>query len=490
MNMLRPALLALGLLLPGLDALAQALPPALPTQPGAPPARPLAPIAAPRATVESVPMARGIPLALEAGGGRVLQLPAPAGSVFAADPRVAEVRPASAVSLFVFGVAPGRTTIAALDASGAAVATYDVTVRPSSFGAGEAQGALRRLLPGRDVRVETRANGLVATGEVQTPAEANLVMSTLRSYVGEDQRVDNRLSVLASTQVNLRVRIAEVSREVTRQFGINWQALGQIGRFGIAAATNTALIDPLNLASVVAGAYRGAVNVDAVIEALAQDRLITILAEPNLVAISGETASFLVGGEFPIPVGQQNGQVTIEFKQYGISLAFVPTVLSAERIVMRVRPEVSELSEQGAVRLTANNQSIQVPGLTVRRAETTVELGSGQSFAIAGLLQDTSRTLGRALPYVGEIPVLGALFRSDRYQRNETELVIVVTPYVVRPGSSPESVRTPIDGYLPPTDAERILLQRQIGVPSRAVPSVSLPVRPLQPPGVAGFVIF
>ncbi len=471
-------------------ALAQALPP-LPAAPGAAPARPGPQLTPPRPpTAEALVPMRGTALLLEAGAGRVLQLPAPAGSVFAADPRVAEVRPASPLSLFVFGVAPGRTTIAALDAAGAAVATYDVTVRPSAYGAIEAQGALRRLLPGREIRIETRTNGLVATGEVQNAAEANLVMSTLRSFIGDDQRVENRLTVLGSTQVNLRVRIAEVSREVTRQFGINWQALGSIGRFGIAAATNLSLADAASLPAQIAGGYRGAVNIDGVIDLLAQDRLITILAEPNLTAVSGETASFLVGGEFPIPVNQQNNQVTIEFKQYGVSLAFVPTVLSAERIVMRVRPEVSDLSEQGAVRLSAANGSIQIPALLVRRAETTVELGSGQSFAIAGLLQDTSRNLGRAVPGIGELPILGALFRSDRFQRNETELVIVVTPFVVRPQNSQDQIRSPLDQYVPPTDSDRLLMGRQVGNPNRAVPFVQRPVRPAQPPGLAGFVLF
>ena len=444
-------------------------------------------------------------IVLEAGAGRVLRLPGPAGSVFAADPRVAEVRPASPVSLFIFGVAPGRTTVAAMDAAGAPVATYDVTVRPSSFGAGEAQGALRRLLPGRDLRVETRPNGLVVLGEVQTPAEAHLAVTTLRSYMGQDHVVENRLSVLTTTQVNLRVRVAEVGREVTRQFGINWQAVGQVGRFALGAVSGLSLADPTNLPAQILGGYRGAIGADAIIEALAQDRLVNILAEPNLTAISGETASFLVGGEFPIPIGQQNGQITIDFKQYGISLAFVPTVLASGRIVLRVRPEVSELTDTGAVRLVAGNNSLSIPALTVRRAETTVELGSGQSFAIAGLLQDSNRSIGRALPGIGELPILGALFRSDRYQRNETELVIVVTPYLVRPAASPDALRTPVDRLLPPSDADRSLRQRQFGDPDRPIVNPVAP-NPAQaspmlsnppaiggrarPPGAAGFVVF
>jgi pilus assembly protein CpaC len=223
--------------------------------------------------------------------------------------------------------------------------------------------------------------------------------------------------------------------------------------------------------------------VDALIDALAQDRLITVLAEPNITAMSGESASFLVGGEFPIPVGQRDNTITIEFKQYGISLAFVPTVMSQGRISLRVRPEVSELTDQGAVRLQAGNASLTVPALTVRRAETTVELGSGQSFAIAGLLSDSSRQTGRALPGIGEVPILGTLFRSDRFQRNETELVIVVTPFIVTPQSDATQIRTPVDGFRVPNDVERILFFRQRG--EQRLPQAGLPMPPV--PGAAGF---
>ena len=211
-----------------------------------------------------------------------------------------------------------------------------------------------------------------------------------------------------------------------------------------------------------------------------------MLAQPNLKAISGEAASFLVGGEFPIPVAQQNNQVTIEFKQYGVSLAFVPTVASDGQITLKVRTEVSQLTNQGAVQLSSGNSTIQVPALTVRRAETAVELGSGESFAIAGLLQDALNVTGNGFPFLGDVPILGALFRSDNFQRNETELVIIVTPYVVRPVASMSVLHLPTDGYQPPTDLERILLLRQTGrTGSAAAASVTVP----QIPGNAGFIV-
>jgi len=346
-------------------------------------------------------------------------------------------------------------------------------------------------MPGTNIRVEAYPGGLAASGEVPTPAEAAQVMAVLRSYLPQGQRAENRLTVLGQTQVNLRVRVAEVSRQVSRQFGINWQAFGgggigtfgQIGRLALNLTSRNSLADPSNLPSSLAAGYRGAINADALIDLLAQDNLITILAEPNLTAMSGETASFLVGGEFPIPVGRRDNLITIDFKQFGISLAFVPTVMSDGRINLRVRPEVSELSNNGAITLTAANSTLQIPALAVRRAETTIELGSGQSFAMAGLLQDNNRLLGRALPGVGEVPVLGALFRSDSYQRNETELVIVVTPYIVRPGSNPVAVRTPLDDFVPPSEVERVLLLRQRARTGREAGT------PARLPGDAGFIM-
>ncbi len=277
-------------------------------------------------------------------------------------------------------------------------------------------------MPGSDVRIDTTTGGLVLHGQVATPADADEAMSMARRFVASGQHVDNALTVLGSTQVTLRVRIAEMSRTVVRALGVNWQALGTVGRFAVNLATNNALSAAASGASMLGLGYRGAVNVNAVIDALAQNDLVHVLAEPNLTAMSGQTASFLVGGEFPIPVGQQNGQITVEFKKFGVSLAFVPTVLSSGRISLRVEPEVSQLSSQGAVQVTAGSSSLSIPALTVRRAETTVELGSGQSFAIAGLLQDSTDNNVSGLPGLGEIPILGALFRSNSFQHNQTEL--------------------------------------------------------------------
>jgi pilus assembly protein CpaC len=433
------------------------------------------------------PRVQGI--SLEAGTGRLVSLVAPAASVFAADPRVAEVRPASPTSLFVMGIAPGRTTIAAIGDNGAAIGQYDVTVLPSSYAAARAENAIAQQLPGQNVKVTTRPNGLVVTGTLPMAAEADQAMQTARDYAGAGQTVESRLAVLGGQQVNLRVRIAEVSRNLVRQLGINWNNLTSIGKYAaIGVVTSIPLANIIYPASTASLGYNfptpgRTLDLNALIDAMSQDQLVHVLAEPNLTAMSGETASFLVGGEFPIPVAQQNNQISIEFKQYGISLAFVPTVLSGGRINMRVRPEVSALTTLGAVQLGVGNSSIQVPALTVRRAETTVELASGQSFAIAGLLQDNNTLTGIGVPVAGDVPVLGALFRSDSIQRNETELVIVVTPYLVTGVADPSHLKLPTDDWKPPSDLERILLLRQSarasGTPA-AAPHI---------PGDAGFLV-
>jgi pilus assembly protein CpaC len=284
--------------------------------------------------------------------------------------------------------------------------------------------------------------------------------------------------------VGLRVRIAEMSRQVTRALGVNWQALGEIGKYSVNFTTSNPIAAAVGPATGLLSqtyANKGA-NVNNLIDALAGDNLIHVLAEPNLVAMSGETASFLVGGEFPIPVSQENGSISVSFKQFGISLAFVPTVVTEERIRLHVAPEVSQLSSTGAVTISAiGGQSINIPALTVRRADTTVELGSGQSFAIAGLLQDTTNQTVSALPGLGELPILGALFRSDSFLRQQTELVIIVTPYIMRPVNDPTALKLPTDGFRLPNDIERILLLRQTGI-GTAEAGVRVP-------GQAGFVV-
>jgi pilus assembly protein CpaC len=427
-------------------------------------------------------------LQLEAGGGQVVGTTAAVANIFVADPKIVEVRPASSSSLFIFGVAAGRTVVAIMNAAGGVIAQYDVTVRPSSFGAREATGQINRFALGA-VNATTTPAGLSLGGRVATPADAERSEATAQSFLPDKQTVDNRLHVASSIQVNLRVRVAEMSRTLTRELGLNWTALADLGKNAAIGLTTS---NPLAVSatSLATGAYAGGgvgkvVDLNAVIDALAQDNLVHVLAEPNLTAMSGEPASFLVGGEFPIPIAQSttNGAstTTVVFKQYGVSLAFVPTVMSDGRINLHVRPEVSQLTTAGAVSVATGTISISIPALTVRRVDTTVELGSGQSFAIAGLLQENTTLTNNGVPFLGDVPILGALFRSDSFQRSETELVILVTPYIVQPASGPSAISLPTDGWTPPNDLQRILLLRQKGA---IAPS---PV--LQGPQQAGFIV-
>jgi pilus assembly protein CpaC len=336
-------------------------------------------------------------------------------------------------------------------------------------------------------------NGTVASPEDAAQAEM-LVKAALNP--GVDTTKDNaslnivpvsRLRVATPLQVTLKVKIAEVSRDLLKQIGVNLLSRdttsgfqfgigqGNPGTFGTAAnGTKTFNIASAGTTLGAAGHLLG-LDLLSTLNLAATDGYASILAEPNLTALSGETASFLAGGEFPIPVSQSLGAVTIEYKQYGVGLAFTPIVLQDGRISIRVRPEVSELSDAGSV--TLNN--FNVPALTTRRAETTVELGSGQSFMIAGLLRNTNSNAINKAPLLGDLPILGALFRSTKFRRQETELVIIVTPYLVRPVSG--QLALPTNGYRATTDTEQFLE----GQSFKGVSGHPAPVR-APAPGMAG----
>lgn len=418
---------------------------------------------------ESAPVGRSGSVTLQAGQGRVVTLSGPAANIYVADPKIAEVRPASANSLFVFGTGIGTTTLAALDASGALVTQLQINITANGAAAAGVNTAIRRSVPGLAARSTATPGGVGLGGTAATPDEANRALSLSRQYVPAAQTVQNNLQVRAGTQVSLQVTIAEVARNVTRELGVNWAALGTVaGRYAVGFSNPITLLNSTGVATVAGSGITGTTTIGGVIEALAQDNLARMLAEPNLTAMSGETASFLVGGEFPIPISQQNNAITVAFKQYGISLAFVPTVLDSGRINLHVRTEVSALTTEGAVSLSSANNAISIPAITVRRADTTVELGSGQSFAIAGLLQDTTSQQDVSVPWLGEIPILGTLFRSTSFLHNKSELVILVTPSIVQPVDDRSRLHVPGEDYLPPSDLQRNLLLQQTA--KRVVP--------------------
>lgn len=439
-------------------------------------------------------------LNLSVGRGQLINLSAPISDVFVANEDVADVQVRSATQIYVFAKKPGESSVFATTRSGAVV--YSANVRAGT-NTNSIDSMLKLAMPEATIQ-STPMNGLVLlTGTVAGPEDSAEAERLVQAFVGDDTKIVSRLRTATPLQVNLQVKIAEVSRSLVKELGVNLMNRDTTGGFlfGISqgrnfgtigslpttgfptvpasnffpGATGNVTINPATGLPVfggvgtaydfktlgqgagktsigLAGKFLG-LDLASAIDLAENEGLVTTLAQPNLTALSGETASFLAGGEFPIPISQQLGSVSIEYKQYGVSLAFSPTVLADGRISMRVRPEVSELTNEGSVTLNGYT----VPGITTRRAETTVELGSGQSFMIGGLMRNSQTNSIDRAPGLGNVPVLGALFRSTRYRKSETELVIIVTPYLVRPVSA-NQIALPTDGFKASTDAQRILL--------------------------------
>ena len=403
-------------------------------------------LAAPVAAQSIQVIASGRVLPLEAKKGRLMRLAKPAATVFVADPRIADIQVKSPTLIYVFGKKAGETTLFAVDKDDKILVNMTLSV---SHNLSHLNRTLRGLMPGNAVRARTVGSAIVLSGTVATARESEDARKLAAQFVSSDKKVINRLRVSGPNQVNLRVRIVEIARNATRTIGINWDAAFTIGSsivLGIATggATTVANVFPPNFPiqtringvnNVFVGHSGRRHNVNALIDALQTQGLVKTLAEPSLTAISGETASFLAGGEFPVPVPQDGGVITVTFKKFGVGLSFTPTIIGRGRISLKVRPEVSQLSNAGAIQI----QGINVPSLTTRRASTTVELASGQSFAIAGLLQNNYTKDISKVPGIGDVPILGKLFTSESYRRDETELVIIVTPYVVKPFDSRRS---------------------------------------------------
>ncbi len=386
-------------------------------------------------------------LTLEVNEGQLVKLSHSADSVFIANAQIADISVKSPRLIYIFGKKPGETTLYALDKKDNVVANARVVV---SHNLSRLNNALGDLLPAGGVTATSVDGGIVLTGAVANAAHAEDVRRLAARFIGPGEEIINRIAVTQANQVNLRVRIADVSKQVIENFGFSWDALFESSDFAFRITTGT-LFPPIvhtdGGVTADSALNTGHWDLNNLIDALASDGLVTILAEPNLTALSGETASFLSGGEFPVPISVVDGNTSVEFKQFGVSLAFTPTILNDNRISMRVRPEVSELSDIGAISFNG----IEIPGISTRRTETTVELASGQSFAIAGLRLDTRRHDNDDIPGLGNIPLLGALFQQNRLETRNQELLIVVTPYVVRPTATPPPL--PTDPYMAPHQA-------------------------------------
>jgi len=394
--------------------------------------------------------------------GKLLTLPQNAAKVLIANPDIASFQMPSPDNVFVFAKKSGSTSLYALDDENQVILALTLN---AGYDLDSLTKQVAQEVPGSNVQVgPATENGLIVRGSVQTPQQAKRVIDSVEAFVGGDAtgsagtgsqtlRIVNQLKVELSSQINISVRIVEVSRNLSSSLGFSWDALFDNGKYF--ARNSASLFDATtgafsgsNVTNAVFGGSSG--NLGGVLSALSNDGLASILAEPNLTAMSGETAGFAVGGEVPIVI-ITNNNVTIEYKQYGVIMRMTPTLLSPNRISLHIAPEVSDLTEEGAVEL----EGLTVPAFKVRRADTTVELASGQSFALAGMLRSSVSQSVTGVPGLRSIPGIGRLFESETNQKEETELVIIATAYVVAPTSLGD-LQTPakgigtLDAHLPP----------------------------------------
>ena len=432
------------------------------------------------------------PLSLAINEGQLFPLGAAASEILLTDPAIADIRLTATNGLFIYGKQPGRTHVMALGPRGERLFERVVTVlRDVAL----IEEMLNRQFPESRLGVSATPGRIILSGQAHSPLQAEQIIAVTRGFLGEGEEIVNRMELTAPSQVNIRVRIVEMNREASKNLGINWDMLLNPGSLAIGLITNRwpsvlggGGLLPSSASTGLGGSalfgYQGSNgSASLIIDALAEENLLTVLAEPNLTSRSGETASFFAGGEFPIPVSATDEQITIEFKKFGVILDITPTVLSNDRISIHIRPEVSEISDLGAV--VINN--FRIPGIAVRRTEATIELASGQSFAVAGLLQNQTRNVVREVPWLAALAILGPLFRSSRYRNMETELVIIATANIVTPRNR-DDYRTAVDRYQPTDTFEKMTTGRL----ARPVHNAEIPeekdASDLKLKGPAGFI--
>jgi pilus assembly protein CpaC len=420
-------------------------------------------------------------LSLGIGKSIVIDLPRDIKDVLVADPKIANAVVRSAQRAYIIGAAVGQTNIVFFDSAGQQIAAYDIAVKRDLNGI---RGALRQTLPSADIQIDGLGEGVILTGSASSPIEAQQAGDLAARLVGGADKVVNSIAVRGRDQVMLKVTVAEVQRNIIKQLGIDLNGSMGYGTTVVNfnnATPFTANNAPLVPDNFIRGTFGAAPSVQATIRAMESAGVVRTLAEPNLTAISGESATFISGGEFPIPTGvtcqtSSGGAIgdcirTISFKKFGISLNFTPVVLTEGRISLRVMTEVSEISNENALAGGAGGTTI--PSIKTRRAETTLEIPSGGSMAMAGLIQEQTKQAINGLPGLAQLPVLGSLFRSRDYVNNQTELMVLVTPYVVRAVAQKDLSR-PGDGFASASDAQADLLgsiNRIYGVPGRVEPA-------------------
>jgi pilus assembly protein CpaC len=440
-----------------------------------------APVAAPDGQMNARPVVLGV------GKSMVIDLPRDIKDVLVADPKIANAVVRSTQRAYIIGAAVGQTSIVFFDSTGQQIAAYDIAVTRDLNGL---RAALKQSLPNSDIHIEGVGEGVVLSGTAASPIDAQQANDMATRLAGGADKVVNSIAVRGRDQVMLKVTVAEVARSIIKQLGIDLSANLTYGTAVVNfsnANPFTANGHPLVGTNAASGTFGGTGNIPSVtatLRAMESAGVVRTLAEPNLTAISGESATFIAGGEFPIPAGYSCDPVSracstqISFKKFGISLNFTPVVLSEGRISLRVMTEVSEVSNDNSITLAQAISATQVNSLTIpsiktRRAETTLEIPSGGAMAMAGLIQEQTKQAINGFPGLSQLPVLGTLFRSRDFVNSQTELMILVTPYVVRAVAQKDLSR-PDDGFASASDPQSDLLgsiNRIYGVPGRVEPA-------------------
>ena len=408
-----------------------------------------APCAQAKSWVEMQPSTIGTQADLTTGRPVIMRAETAFSDIMVADDKVADVVVLTDKSFQLMGKTSGRTNIMLYDNAKRLIDIVEVNV---GYDVAALKKGLHQTFPNERIEVREMAGGVYLSGNVSTASVSERTMQIAQRFAPDN--VTNGLVVKDSHQVLLEVRFIEASREAIKDLGVG--LLVNSPGDGSLRSRNGLLGGAVPAAQGLFNTVTGTTAIDVQIDALEERGVIRTLAEPNLVAMSGETASFLAGGEFPIPIESSLGGVTIEYRKFGVGLSFTPTVLDDGLINLKVAPEVSQIDTNRSVRIGG----VEVPALTVRRADTTVELRNDQSFAIAGLLQNSRTDSKVQVPWLGDVPVLGSLFRSTRYRKNETELVILITPRLVHPVSDISQLSTPLDDQVAPNDTEQFLMGR------------------------------
>jgi pilus assembly protein CpaC len=423
------------------------------------------------AKTNEVSASTALEIEVPAGKSKFLELPGTYTDVMIADPKIADVVPLNPHAINIIGKSMGTTALTVYGAGKRVIYSSDVMVTSDTDGF---KGRLHDILPNETgISASTANQSLLLSGTVSSPAALQQVLALAETY--DPGKVVNMLAVQGAQQVMLSVRFVEMERTAAKNLRLNSELTPTSGSPSVSFVTGDTLLSSAQTALGSIGNFGlswavGGGNLDLLFDALETKGLVKTLAEPTLTAMSGDTANFLAGGEFPIPVNQSSAglgtlpTITVEYKQFGISLAFTPTVLQDGLVNMVVNPEVSSIDPTTSVSLG----SISVPGIKIRRTHTTVELRDGESFTIAGLMADNYQNSVRQYPFLGDIPVLGTLFRSTGFQRDQTELVIIVTPHLVTPHKG--SIATPADHFVPPSDFELFLFGTQRGKAENLAP--------------------